>query len=301
MVPRELGHPERRSLVSSASRSATGRPRPGWYGYRVATTAELPLWAAEFALTVERPIQPEPGGVAGQAHAILLLKAPARSVCTPGLAEAVAEVEIAAGVRSMIGPRLLAGHGLPGLTPIMPAATLAHLGAAGARGLPPPVRRRQPASGQVKLSWRSSVGSVLTCDGPCGASAQAVVAVRGLGNVGAIAPPPGGALVLRAWRARHAWGLACGLVLGAAEALGLGREAGRVAARARAAGWQAAVLSGSTALQLARAGDPRHVAPEAAAHAASGRQVTALLEACLAAGDLAQPSARSRWTLVVTP
>jgi hypothetical protein len=287
--------------VSPANQSAAGRPRPGWYGYRVATTAELPLWAAEFALTVERPVQLEPGGVAGQAHAILLLRAPARSVCLPGLAEAVAEVEIAAGVRSVIGPRLRAGYGLPGLTPVTPAATLAHLGAAGARGLPLPVRRRQPASGQVKLSWRSSVGSVLTCDGPCGASAQAVVAVRGLGNVGAIAPPPGGALVLRAWRARHAWGLACGLVLGAAEALGLGREAGRVAARARAAGWQAAVLSGSAALHLARAGDPRHVAPEAAAHAASGRQVTALLEACLAAGDLAQPSGGSRWTLAVTP
>jgi hypothetical protein len=287
--------------VSSTNRSVTWRPRPGWYAYRVATMAELPLWAAEFALTVERPVQPEPGGIAGQPHAVLALKAPARSLCLTGLAEAVAEVEVVAGARSVIRPRLLAGHGLPGLTPIAPAAALAHLGSAGARGLPPPVHRRQPALGQVELSWRSSFGSVLTCDGPCGTSAQAVVAVRGLGNVAALAPPPGGALVLRAWRARHAWGLACGLVLGAAEALGLGRDAGRVAARARAAGWQAAVLSGSAALHLARAGDPRHVAPEAAGHAASGPQVTALLEACLAAGDPDQPSAGSRWTLAVTP
>ena len=90
----------------------------------------------------------------------------------------------------------------------------------------------------------------MTCEGPCGVSAQAVIALRGLGDVAAPAPPPGGALVLRAWRARGTWGAAFGLVLGAAETLGLGREAGRVAARARNEGWDAVVLAGSAALDL---------------------------------------------------
>jgi hypothetical protein len=117
----------------------------------------------------------------------------------------------------------------------------------------------------------------------------------------AITPPPGGALVLRAWRARRRWGVACGLVIGRASELGLGREAGRVAARARADGWHANVLSGSTALHLARAGDPAATAPEAGAHAASAAQVAALFEACLVAGVLDRPAAGSRWTLAVTP
>jgi hypothetical protein len=108
--------------------------------------------------------------------------------------------------------------------------------------------------------------------------------------------------VLRAWRARSTWGAACGLVLGAAAALGLGREAGRAAAHARAAGWDAAVLQGSAALGLARAGDHRRIAPEAAAQAASAAEVAALFEACLTAGGLAGPvpAARPSWPLAVT-
>jgi hypothetical protein len=284
-------------------------PRPGWYAYRVVTSADLPPWVVEVALTVERPLRPEPdaaGGhgwaaerplrpepewMGGSTQAVLLLRAPGRAMFFTSIAKAAVEVEAALGVRPVTGPLLRMGHELPGLEPVAPAAALAHLGAAGMRGLAAPLRRRQPVVGWTEMSWRPSAGSVLTCDGPCGTSAQAVVCLRGLGNLSAIAPPPGGALVVRAWRARRRWGLACGLVLGAAEAFGLGREAGRGAANARAVGWDATVLSGSTALHLARAGNPSHPAPEAAGHAASGAQVAALVEACRAAGILDHPSA----------
>jgi hypothetical protein len=141
----------------------------------------------------------------------------------------------------------------------------------------------------------------VTCDGPCGVSAQAVVGLGGLGSLDAITPPPGGALVLRAWRARRTWGLSCGLVVGAAGTLGLGREAGRLAARARTGGWDAVLLSGPTALHLARAGSPAQPAPVDAARAASGAQVAALFESCLVAGGLGHPPAGSRWALSVTP
>jgi hypothetical protein len=151
------------------------------------------------------------------------------------------------------------------------------------------------------MVWRPSAGAVVTCEGPCGVSAQAVMALGGLGNELAITPPPGGALVLRAWRARRAWGVACGLVIGRDSELGIGREAGRIAARARADGWQATVLTGSAALDLARAGDPGAAAPEASALAATGSQVAALFEASLMAGLLDRPTAGSRWTLAVTP
>jgi len=132
-------------------------------------------------------------------------------------------------------------------------------------------------------------------------SAQAVIALWGLGNALAITPPPGGALVLRAWRARRSWGLACGLVIAADTALGLGREAGRVAARLRADGWHAAVRNGAAALHLARAGGPDEDAPAAMAQAASPGQVAALFETCLLAGGIDRPATRSRWRLAVTP
>jgi hypothetical protein len=312
---------------SHGSSADTPKPRPGWYAYRVTGAAGLPWWAVEVALTIERPAAgmredpaPEwwdshdPGRVAGEAQALLLLRAPGRVRWLEGIAEAIAEVEAAAGVRSAAlgvewvavaqgrrGPRLLSGPALPGLVPVTPAVAKAQLGAAGSRGLPAPLRRRRPAAQEAERSWRSTPGSVLTCEGPGGTSAQAVVALYGQGNVAAIAPPPGGALVLRAWRARGGWGVACGLVLGAAAALGLGREAGRVGARARAEGWNAVVLSGSIAVQLARAGSPALPAPEAAAHAATGAQVTALFEACLAAGGLGHQATGSYWRLAVTP
>jgi hypothetical protein len=262
-----------------------------------------------------QPGPPDPLRGRAQAQAIVLLRAPGRADWLAGIAQVAAEVEAAAGVRrgndadtgteSGTGARarLLVGPPLPGLEPIPPAVARAQLHAAGARGLPAPLRRRRPASGAARLSWQASVGSVLTCDGPSGVSAQAVVMLRGAGHAGAIAPPPGGALVLRAWRAGRTWGAACGLVLGAPHAGGLGREAGRVAASARAAGWDAAVLQGQPALHLARASDHRQAAPEAAAHGASGAQVVALVETFLAAGGLGRPvrSAAFSRSLAVTP
>ena len=303
------------------------RPWPGWYAYRVNGPAELPSWATEVALTIERPPDHEPDRSASrtatpappaerewwrdQVQAMVLLRAPGRTPWLAGVAEAIAEVERAAGVRPPgrvgaavgvppgMGSRLMAGPGLPGLVPVAPAVALAGVGAAGARGLPAPLRRWRPAAGATV--WRPSAGAAVTCEGPCGVSAQAVVALGGLGNEVAITPPPGGALVLRGWRARRTWGVACGLVIGRDSELGIGREAGRVAARARADGWHATVLNGSGALDLARAGDPGAAAPEALAHAASASQVAALFEACLMAGLLDRPTAASRWTLAVTP
>lgn len=284
------------------------RPRPGWYCYRAVGTTELPPWATEVALTIERPLDQEPLGSA----ALVLLRAPPRGGWLAYVSEAVAEVEnvagvgpvpgvdTVAGVRPGPGSRLLSGPVLTGLEPVTPAVAQAGLAVAGARGLPAPLRRWRPAAGG-ETSWRSSAGAAVSCDGPCGVSAQAVVALGGLGNAAAITPPPGGALVLRAWRARRAWGVSCGLVVGAASALGLGREAGRAAAAARAEGWDAVVLSGPTALHLARAGSPAQAAPSDAGRAASDAQVAALFETCLAAGGIGRTSAGSRWALSVTP
>jgi hypothetical protein len=229
---------------------------------------------------------------------LLLLRAPGRLRWLEPIGEVVAEVETLAGVRSAAptgellagrgwrGSRVLTGPALPGLAPVTDAAALAHLRTAGSRGLPAPLRRRRPGTGAVELVWRAGAGSVLTCDGPDGRSAQAVVALRGAGSAAAIAPPPGGALVLRAWRARQGWGMACGLVLGAAAAAGLGRDAGRVAAMVRTEGWDASVLGGSAAMHLARAGSPDLPAPQDAAQAVSRTQVGERFAACLATGVL---------------
>jgi len=230
---------------------------------------------------------------------MVLLRAPGRLRWLDGIAEAVAEVETVAGIRPAgleddlveetgggRGPRLLTGPVLPGLTPVTAAVAWAHLRIAGSRGLPAPLRRQQPAPGALELAWRAGAGCVLTCDGPDGRSAQAVVGLRGVGNAAAIAPPPGGALVLRAWRASRGWGVACGLVLGAPATLGLGRHARRVATVARSEGWDASVLIGSAAVHLARAGDPRRQTPRDAAQAATRIQVEALFQACLTASDI---------------
>ena len=305
--------------------------RPGWYAYRVTGAAALPSWAVELVLTVERPVGPGSPGPrdlphsradasldpfapapelrpdGGPAQAMVLLRAPGRLQWLDGIAEAIAEVETVAGIRppdpeddlsegmgGWRGPGLRTGPVLPGLAPVTAAVARAHLRIAGSRGLPAPLRRRRPTTGAVGPAWRAGAGCVLTCDGPDGRSAQAVVGLRGAGNAAAIAPPPGGALVLRAWRAGAGCGVACGLVIGASAALGLGREALRVAAAARSEGWDASVLSGSAAVDLARAGSPRRPAPLDVAQAATKPQVAAMFEACLIAtgttGDLQRQS-----------
>jgi hypothetical protein len=199
------------------------------------------------------------------------------------------------------GSRLLTGAALPGLAPVTAAVALAHLRTAGSRGLPAPLRRWRPGTGAVELTWRAGAGSVLTCDGPDGRSAQAVVALGGIGSPAAIAPPPGGALVLRAWRAGQGWGMALGLVLGAVVAAGLGRTAGRVAAIARTEGWDASVLSGRAAVQLARAGSPSVPPPQGPGQAATRTQVAERFAACLATAVLEGGAAGLPPTLAVTP
>jgi hypothetical protein len=288
--------------------------------------AELPSWAVEVALTIERPateamagiwrpVAPGPGSRPGGAgQALLLLRAPGRLRWLEGVTEVIAEVEALAGVRPVApegglveggggwrGSRLLTGAALPGLTPVTAAVALAHLRTAGSRGLPAPLRRWRPGTGAVELAWRAGAGSVLTCDGPDGRSAQAVVALLGNGMPAAITPPPGGALVLRAWRARQDWGMAFGLVLGAALAAGLGRAAGRVAAIARTEGWDASVLCGPAAMQLARAGSPGLPPPQDLGQAASRTQLAERFAACLAAGALEGGAAGLPSTLAVTP
>jgi hypothetical protein len=284
------------------------KARPGWYAYRATGMAELPSWAMEVALTIERPVEPNPQGPA----ALVLLRA-LKGGWRACITDAVAEVENLAGVGPVAGvdtvagappgpgSRLLMGPAPAGLIPVTPAVAQASLAVAGARGLPAPLRRWRPSAGRAETAWRWSAGAVVTCDGPCGVSAQAVVALGGLGNVGAITLPPGGALLLRAWRAGRSWGVACGLVVGGAAALGLGREAGRVAARARDEGWDAVLLSGPTAMQLARAGSPAQPVPVDAARAASDAQVATLFKSCLAAGGLDRPPAGSPRGLSITP
>jgi hypothetical protein len=70
-------------------------------------------------------------------------------------------------------------------------------------------------------------------------------------------------------------------VLGASGALGLGRDAARLAATAVGAGWQASVPRGAEALAVARAGDPREPIPLRAARRAAQDELAALLGVCL--------------------
>ena len=145
----------------------------------------------------------------------------------------VARVDALTGVRAGIGSRLLPGPARLALLPAAPAVVQAGLGVAGTRGLPAPMRRWRPAVGGIDLLWRPTRRIGRDLRGAVWDLRPGGGRPPWPGDVAALAPPPGGALVLRAWRARGTWGAALGLVLGAAETLGLGREAGRVAARAR--------------------------------------------------------------------
>ena len=130
-------------------------------------------------------------------------------------------------------------------------------------------------------------------------SAQAVVALRGLGKCLVLFHATAGRCpALRAWRARRTWGVACGLVLGAAETLGLEREAGRVAAKARGEGWHAVVLKGLTALELARlaalVSRRQKPPPRLPTRGAGGGPVQGL-SPCLAASTARPPGPGGRW------
>ncbi len=293
-------HGPRRWPGAGSRRRPADRPRPGWHAYRPDRDAAMPNWAVEVGLTIERPPQSSPNDPAPESQALLLVKAagPVRAVAV-ALGTAVREVNSIAGVEPLLPSlRLVPSHPEPYLDPLPPRAVLPHLRRGTERGRP--VRhRRGCAFDAITASWEAGSGAVLTCSGPAGLSAQAVVALGGHGEPQALRPPPGGAVVVRAWRLRRVgdpvgraaeepsadWALACGVVLAAPTANGLGRVARRYAVLAREAGWDAEVPTGTVALELARAGDPRHRPPTFAAQRVPRNAVTAILATCLGAAD----------------
>ena len=166
--------------AAGAGELDTGRrspmPRPGWYAYRVTGRAELPSWAVEVALTIERPVgsgsrgpgvpasssrgdapvdpsalEPDLAPWRGPARAMVLLRAPGRLPWLDGIAEAIAEVETVAGI-CPADPEddLVEGTGgrrgrllrppLPGLIPVRAAVARDTCGRR-IPGLPAPLRR----------------------------------------------------------------------------------------------------------------------------------------------------------------
>jgi hypothetical protein len=77
------------------------------------------------------------------------------------------------------------------------------------------------------------------------------------------------------------WAMAVGVVLASASARNLGRVARRYAADAEKAGWNATVLTGPRALNVALAGDPRNPAPRTAARSVGVETVADVLNACV--------------------
>jgi hypothetical protein len=274
--------------------SPAGGPRSGWHAYRPSAGALLPSWVVELALTIERPFASS-NDTTPAPRALLLARAtgPLHHLAY-AFRTAAWEIESLAG----IGPPL---PGLPvhrsrpeiGLDPVPGPGVLAHLRTASERGHAVGYRRRHAhAAGSVV--WEATAGAVLTCIGRIGVSAQAVVAVAGHGDLAGLRPPAGGATVLRAWRCGRAWrppgrglrpdpqwALAVGVVLGSAAGGGLGRVARRHAMTAQDGGWDATVLTGPAALELARAGDPRYPLPMRSARQASREAVMEMLTACL--------------------
>jgi hypothetical protein len=258
-----------------------GRPRPGWYAWRPGVGAALPGFTAEVVLTIEYP----PPGVAGcRPQALLLCRAASAAPSWLGAAAVVVrEVEILAGVRSPGELRLRPPLALPGMDPVSSTVVMGQLGAAGRRGLVVPWPPESPDGGGMPV-WQEGPGAVVRCWNGAEASAQAVVVLHGRGGSQVLGPRPGGAVIVRAWRVGRVWGVVCAVVLGASGALGLGRDAARLAATAAGAGWQASVPRGAEALAATRAGDPREPIPLRAARRAAQDELAALLGVCLQAG-----------------
>jgi hypothetical protein len=326
--PDSSGEPDLGRWVHLGSgRLRARRARPGWHAYRPAPTMAVPSWAAEMTLTIERPLGPSSGRQSAEPRALLLLRsASAVGTVMLAVADAMKGVERLAG----IGGRELKLHLLPSrpepdLEPLVPAIAFRHLRWASQRGIAPRPRRRSSAG--LAPTWEAGAGAVVTCRGPAGLSAQAVVSLHGSGDPRLLRPPPGGAMVLRAWRPGRAkdpwrpgpgpgfgrtgllwgtprppalpgaalarpgrarnprarWALTSGLILASANAAGLGREAGRAAKSIRAAGWDASVLTGPVALEVAHAGDPCQPVPRLAARWVTDDELIGMLTACLTA------------------
>lgn len=269
-------------------------PRSGWHAYRPSADALLPGWVVELTLTIERQFassnDPTPAP-----QALLLARATGLSHhLAHAFRTAAWEVESLAGISPPL-PGLPVHRSRPeiGLGPVPGPSVLTHLRTASERGHAVGYRRRH-AHEAGSVVWEDGAGAVLTCIGRIGVSAQAVVAVAGHGDLAGLRPPAGGATVLRAWRCRRAWrppgrgprpdpewALAVGVVLASAAGGGLGRVARRHAVTAQDGGWNATVLTGSAALELARAGDPRYPPPMASARQVSREAVMEMLTACL--------------------
>src|SRR6266536_4425640 len=113
---------------------ARARPRSGWHAYRPAVGALMPSWAAEFALTIERPLMSS--GVPSATLALLLVRAagPWQAMAC-ALGGAMREVEAIAGVGPPL-PRLalVQSHSEPGFDAMGRRAVQTHLRAASQRG-----------------------------------------------------------------------------------------------------------------------------------------------------------------------
>jgi hypothetical protein len=296
---------ERRSLPKPATAwSRAGAPQSGWHAYRPDAGALPPGWAVELAVTIERPLTSSNDTTAASRALLLARAAGPWHPVAHAFRTASWEVESIAG----IGPALPGLHVCrsrpePGLDPLPRRAVLVHLRGASERGQAIGHRRRHAHETGI-VTWEPGAGAVLTCTGRVGVSAQAVVAIAGNGELLALRPPPGGATVLRAWRCRracsppgraakpdHDWALAVGVVLASAMGSGLGRVARRYAVTAQDAGWSATVLTGSAALEIARAGDPRYPPPTTIARPVSRAAVMEMVNTCLtfAAGEAAYP------------
>jgi hypothetical protein len=280
------------------------RPRSGWHAYRPEVDAQVPSWALELTLTIERPFTSS-NDTTPAPRALLLARATRRwRPLAHALSVAMRELDSIAGVSPPLpGFRLVRPHPEAGLDPLPRLGVLTHLRGASERGRAIG-RRRARALEAGFASWEPGAGAVLTCTGRVGVSAQAVIALAGHGDLAALCPPPGGATVLRAWRwqrrrkapdrfaAPHTeWALASGIVLGSATGVGLGRVARRYAVLAQSTGWSATVLTGAAALEIARAGDPRYPPPRTTARPVSHDALTEMLGACLgAASEAARPA-----------
>ena len=299
-----------------------GRPRSGWHAYRPLVGAPIPVWVVELALSIERPLDRSLDGFS-EPRSLLLARAATgwRQLLADGLGDAVRRVDRIAGTSPPLPSlRLVPPQMATGFEAVGGADVMAHLRLANERGRTIGNRRARTERKRV-VCWEPGAGAVLTCRSKVGISAQAVVAMHGdsdpaslavyeHGDLEALRPPPGGAVVLRAWRcprrhrqaARHGgrqddvrrpvapsddqgeaeWALTAGVVVASATSHGLGRVAWRYAQQGEAAGWNVTVPTGSAALALARAGDPRYPPPTSLARRVSGDTVMAMLTSCLA-------------------
>jgi hypothetical protein len=295
----------------SGSSGFSDRPWSGWHAYRPMVGAPMPAWVVELALSIERPLDRSLDGLS-EPRALLLAQAASwPRLLVDALSDAVRGVDLIAGTSPPLPSlRLVPPRSATGFEGVARSDVMGHLGLANERGRTTGGRRTRTERARAAC-WEPGAGAGLTCRSQVGISAQAVVAVHGDGDPASLRPPPGGAVVLRAWRCprRHRqaaadggqmgdqhrsaatrgdqeaaeWALTAGVVVAAASGHGLGRVARRHAREAEAVGWNVTVPTGSAALAFARAGDPRYPPPTSLAQRVSSDAVMALLTSCLAA------------------